>query len=95
MREINRHEISMVAGAASQDIRNQAQSCTNDMMGASGTGATFGGAIGGAIGGVGGTPGIAAGIFFGSVLGGSLGGAAAAGSSPNCRLQKPVPEQKL
>ena len=88
MREIKAHEISMVAGAASP-IANQAQSCSNDMIGASGTGATFGEAIGGAIGGVGGPPGIAAGILFGSVLGGSLGGAAAASSSPNCR--GPIP----
>ena len=95
MREINRHETSMVAGAASQDIRGQAQSCTNDMMGASGTGAELGGLIGGAIGMVGGPAGAAAGGFLGGVLGGSLGGAATAGSSPNCRLQKPVPEQKL
>ena len=80
----------LVLLAPSQTKRNLA---LIDMMGASGTGATFGGAIGGAIGGVGGPPGIAAGIFFGSVLGGTLGGAATAGSSPNCR--GPVPKQPL
>ena len=94
MREIDIHETSMVAGAASQDIRGQAQSCTNDMIGATGTGAELGGLIGGAIGMVGGPAGAAAGGFLGGVLGGTIAGAITASSSPNCRLQKPVPMQQ-
>ena len=94
MREINMHEIPMVAGAASP-LANQAQSCSNDILGASGAGGTLGGAIGTAIGSVAGPPGAIFGGLAGAVLGMGLGGAATAGSSPNCRLQKPVPEQKL
>ena len=88
MRELKTQEISMVAGAASA-LAGQAQSCGNDMIGATGTGATLGGLIGGTIGWVGGPPGAAAGAFFGGVLGGSIAGAMTASSSPNCR--GPVP----
>ena len=94
MREIDTHEISMVAGAASQDIRNQAHSCTSDVYGGTGTGAALGGAIGTMVGSVGGPPGAVFGGAMGAILGGSLGGAAEASSSPNCRLQKPVPIQQ-
>ena len=88
MREIDAHEISMVAGAASP-IANQAQSCSNDILGASGAGGTLGGAIGTAIGSVAGPPGAVLGGVVGGLLGMSLGGAATASSSPNCR--GPVP----
>ena len=89
MREIDTHEISMVAGAASP-IANQAHSCTSDIYGGSGVGAAFGTAIGTIVGSAGGPPGAVFGGAMGAILGGSLGGAAEASSSPNCRGPVPI-----